>query len=423
LCLQVIKRRYAIGVVAAAVLALGLGAAGASPASRPVVYGASIVDHITGTWSFQRLDARTLRALRSGAHFGPPDGQWSFSPDRTKLALGSDIVDLSKLRTTRQLAIPNFVVFDPMWVTADRLVAIGNDDNDAYKVVTVDPRTGRVVHTATLGVSFQDYLILRVTKTTDGVAFLLASFQDRQPTTLVLAGIDGSVRQVRLDRVLSGSQLAQRVPYCCFSVPALAIDSTGSRAFVTAAGAPIAEVDLASLQVAYHDLGPAFGRLARAKVLGGAIRSLAYLPSGELALTGSSATGGDDAKSATTPAGLTFVDTRTWAARTIDPGTTGALLAGDELLGFGAYGPASSPARGVGVTVYSGDGTRLHHRLGHAVIGSAALTGRYVYLDETALGRRSILDLVTGKIVRRGRIGPTMIFGEAHAAVGFAAFS
>lgn len=417
------KGRYVIGIAVAAVLTLGHGSATARSTRGPVAYGASIADAVTGSWSFLRLDARTLRSLRRGSHFGPPNGGWSFSPDRTKLALGSDIFDLSKLRSTRHLTTPSFDLFTPVWVTAHRLVGVGtiSDDYDTYGVVTVDPSTGHVLSETSLGVSIQDDLIVRVTKTPNGIAFLLASFQDRRPTTLVVAGIDGSVRQARLDRVVSGLQLGNPAVDCCLSIPALAIDSAGNRAFVTAAGAPIAEVDLASLQVAYHDLGPRFGRLARAKVLGTTIRSLAYLPSGRLALTGSSSTGGDEAKSVARPAGLTFVDTRTWAARTVDPDTTAALLAGDELLGFGVYGRAL--VQGVGVTVYGGDGTRLVHRLGHAAVGGASIVGRYVYLDETALGRRSILDLVSGRIVRRGRVGPTRIFGDAQAASGFTAFS
>jgi hypothetical protein len=418
------KRRYAIGAVAAAVLALGLWAAGASPASRPVVYGASIVDHITGAWTFQRLDARTLRPIGRGRHAGAPEDAWSFSPDRTKLALGPQILNLPSLRELRLVHVPSLDVSSAAWVAPKRLMVLGTgpDTVDSgpgpFGVATVDPSTGRVLTRASLDVSLQAGIVVHVSRTPRGIAFLLVSFQDVRPTILVLAGVDGSVREVSLTGVPSGySQASPRRSYCCFSLPALAVDETGSRAFVTAAGTPVAEVDLKTLAVTYHGLGLSAGPAARATVGGGAIRSAVYLPSGLLAISGSFAPGGGTLGE-TSPAGLVLVDTRTWNVRRLAPKTTAVAGAGRGVLAFGTYGSASRPL-GTGVTVYTDGGTVRFHRLGRSAVGTAWVTGRYAYLDDTARDRRSILDLSTGRILRSGSFGPTVIFADQHAGTAF----
>jgi hypothetical protein len=403
------KRRYVIGTACAAALAFGLGTAGARPTGRPVVYGASLLNASTGTWSFEQVDARTLRPVRHGAHFGRPAREWSFSPNRKELALGPTIFDLATLRVARRISIQDVDLFTSVWLRPDLLEGVGAEDAEdgGYELVTADPRSGAVRTQTPLDVTFQDDVVYGVTRAADGIAFLLVSLQSGAPTTLVVAGPDGSVRKVVLGRI--GSGFVPGAGQAGYSIPAFAVDAAGGRAFVTAAGDPVAEIDLASLGVTYHERVAAFAGASGAKRAAGAVRAAAYLPGGLLALTGSSATAA---------AGLALVNTRTWTVRVVDHTTSAVLIAGRRLLAFGTHGRASKRA-GAGVTAYAFDGTRRFHRLDRSAVAGASVFGRFAYLDETSSGRRAVLDMTTSRILRRGKLGPGVIFADRRATTGF----
>jgi hypothetical protein len=128
--------------------------------------------------------------------------------------------------------------------------------------------------------------------------------------------------------------------------------------YVIPGGGPVAEVDLASLQVTYHRLGRSvslFQRLARwwappaeAKIISVPFRNAPWLGAGQLAVTGYD--GSAKGQHREIPSGLRLIDARTWTVRQVDRHSSSAVLAAGRLLAFGvASGPARTmPIRAMG---------------------------------------------------------------------------
>ena len=118
---------------------------------------------------------------------------------------------------------------------------------------------------------------------------------------------------------------------------------------MVAADAAVAEVDLASLEVAYHQLrqpAPRCWRLAHwlvppaeAKQVVGSWRGACWLGGGLLAVSGAdSRVVGDtvaEQRVERRPSGLKLVDTRSWTVRPLDPAATGVSWRAGRLLSVG----------------------------------------------------------------------------------------
>ena len=154
------------------------------------------------------------------------------------------------------------------------------------------------------------------------------------PARLVHVTVDGRVRSVRLDRIEAGRRDDGRGRVL---FPGLAVDRRGNRAFVVAAdGGLIAEVDLGSRRVTYHDLGepPRRPRVALESFL----RSARWLGAGTLAVSGEDLPASEPPNRADpVPDGLRLVDTRTWTIRTVDPEAQTFDHAGGLLLAWRWY--------------------------------------------------------------------------------------
>jgi hypothetical protein len=165
---------------------------------------------------------------------------------------------------------------------------------------------------------------------------------------------------------------------------------------VVAADAPVAEVDLASLRVAYRHLRQPTSllrRLARwlvppaeAKLGAGTWRGACWLGDGTLAVSGGhTSILGDTAaeqRMHRRPSGLKLIDTRTWTVRTLDPAATGVAWRAGRLLSFGgSWDVDAQRDRGVGLTLYGpGDGPP-RQLLGTRMVVDAHLNGDLAYAD------------------------------------------
>jgi hypothetical protein len=367
------RRPLTAGLVLASALLLP---AAAAPAAPPV-YG-NVGDLV-------RLDRATLRPLPGGS--APLSGDtwaWSFAPDRSRIALVSDVpgprlrfVDLRSMRVMGDARLARRgSAWATAWVAPRRVLGVVVTPSDGTMVAGVDPATRRVRWRRDLGGS------LRVGEPSGrSVVMVLGPSGAVGESRLVRVSADGEVDSVLLPGVVSGMQGGLD------SRPGLAIDRARRRAFVVQAGGPVAEVDLRTLAVTSHPPLPG-GRTPDATTA--AVRDALWLGRGRLAVTG---------LDGERPAGLTLVDTRTWSARTIDRRVTDATVAGRTLVAY-SFVESGRRAAGSGVTGYSLDGKRRFHRYGDRMIAGVQAFGHRVLVAGPTV---ALLDARSGAVVRRYR--------------------
>lgn len=407
--------------VAAASILIAAGCLGAPAAERPPA--GETPDQLLAipwgprsTWSYRagqlvRIDPHSLKPtgapvpLRRYVSFG-----WSFSPDRASLVLGGfrpvlRFVDAVSLRRLGDLELGGKgTVVATAWPTPRRVLAAVQQRPGTLRLVVVDPVARRVLVSRPLAPKSE---VVDAASSSRGLALLLAPPASVGPARLVVAGADGTVTSLRFDAIDAGTRMKQvpsgSAPAELRWLPGLAVDPNGRRAFVVGGGAPVAEVDLESMQVAYHRLAEPvslFGRLrewleppAFAKGASeGPVRTVHWLGDGLLAVSGWDARGTENPVAA----GLKLIDTRAWSVRTLDEDAGQITIAGRILLAHGFRFAA-------GLTAYDREGRRLWHAFGRATIANVEASGNRVYVYRyfrRAPGRVILLDLRTGERLR-----------------------
>jgi hypothetical protein len=335
----------AVLAVAAACLTLRPSQPAAAPAllvkSPRLLYG------IVGEWRhgarLARLDPRSLRPLR-GPTLEMLDSvdAWAFSPDRSRLALGTACqagVSLGTLRLVDLRHMHEVACFGigpiaaAAWVRTNRLLVITRSPLRAF---AIDPRAGRIVRQTPI----EGAGPAEIAQAGDRLVVLIKHILP-EPDRLVVADVGGSVRWVDI-RIRGASDLVT--------------DPRARRAYVVSTGA-VAEVDLDTLAVADHELQEhvsararrlaALGPTARAKEVSRAFRQALWVGGGQIAFTGSDTTF-EGRRISSRPVGLKLIDTRTWTVRTVNDQVSNAVLAGGVLLTKGGReGLAAYDARGV----------------------------------------------------------------------------
>jgi hypothetical protein len=449
------------------------------PADQPSgpLYG--IVWQPTSTMShLSRLDPRTLLPV-AGTRQLRVDGlvHWTVAPDRSVALFGPGeasatdpvgarpndtnvyVIDLEHMRQVAVIKAPAEVGSPraALWLGAGRVLLLGGRDN--YQVVE---RAGvsSVVSRPTLVATIVDVTARRVITqrryvpggeavafepSPDGIVVLL------QPTdrigTVAAGRVDtrAGLRLVRLGRVTAGFQRApdggdvgsRQI------VPGLAVDTQGGRAYVVAAGSPVAEITLADLGIDYHSLtrpgrAPSvLGMLRRvlapaaapavAKLQSGPERHALWLGGGRLAVWGTDMDfkGEDDAVTGgSRPSGLEVIDTRDWSVRTLDP-TAGRLVrAEDRLVTAGVTARVTDDDEGDQAA--TGDGLRIRapgtrrpvHMYAGRPLDWIQVYGRYVYVDLTDPNKPTpgpagyaVIDTRTGTVLgeHQGRQLPDLL--------------
>jgi hypothetical protein len=422
--------RKAILVLALVALA-GLGAVAAWPKDVPRPLGLWVEKPKTvlalewsgDTVSLVRADAKTLRPARGRSlplarhAYGP-----SLSPDGKLLALGGEtgdvwLVDTRRLRVAGSVQAEGFGhVVETAWL-GGRLVAIVDrccSEEGATEGLTVsvlDPVRKRRVMGHTLNGSIQ-----AAERTDSKLVLLIGPRADLGTARLVVADAEGEMATVSLDRIAAGVEIRTGPTVSRSARPGLTLDRERNRAFVVGAGALLAEVDLTTLSVQYHELGTPVSLLGRlrdwlepeavAKVMpNGPERHARWLGNGYLAVWGLDNTTTLDQRGngqmRQSAAGVKLIDTHDWSVRTLDRQASGLAVADRTLLAFGwLWDSSAQEAGGVGLTAYGEDGSPQFHRFGAVplydvhVVGSRA----FVPVSESAY---AVLDPQTGRVLRR----------------------
>lgn len=351
---------------------------------------------------------------------------WSFTADRTKVAIGGQeglrFVDTRAMRPLGRLSLPHrlalpsnggtatFFGVQPLaWLAPRRVLVLA----PPRELLVVDPVARRVIARRPLG-----GWVGRWARTDRRLVLLVHSPERIGPARIVVSNADGALRSVRLDRIVAGTKLEDAATFRSRTMmPGLAVDRARERAYVVGAAGTVAEIGLANLAVAYREPSTSrsvLGRLrdwleplARGKITSGAIRDARWLGNGLLAVSGSDfravpgASGRDG--QATSAAGLQLVDTRDWSVRTIDESVSAFTFSDGLLLGWGVTNGADASA-GSGVVAYELDG-RLRFRLfAGERIGWVGAAGGYGYVPleaENWSGGVRIVDLTDGSVVAK----------------------
>lgn len=341
-----------------------------------------------GSATLARLDPLSLRPVSRRVRIGEYHDNWSLSPDASHVALGRggqgigiEIVDLEKLKLVRH--VRTGIAAEALgWLAPRRLVA----GLQRGGTVVVDPGTGRIVR------RFADFSFPDVSaQTGQGLVMLLPRLQKSGPGVplrrvagaprLALVDAHGRLRSVTLQRIRLGVRTSHGVEYT--DRAGLAVDPAHARAYVVAADAPVAEVDLHTMRVSYHRLAQLFARPSGRGVTAvlARERTALWLGRGRLLVAGRDLVSTRTRKEALAPAGAALVDTAAWTSRTLDRQPTSAVLAGGELL---VWGPGEYPAPGVGLRGYTLRGRRILGLFAHRRVLDVQVAGRHAYVRTPA---------------------------------------
>lgn len=360
------------------------------------------------TTMLQRLDADTLAAVSAGTDLGEYHGAWAFSRDRRVLAVGTfartgvRLIDPASLAITRDIPLPVAAVALG-WVSAERVAILLQRGG----VVVVDTARGRIERRWPLSYSLPCGAA-RQAVTPHGVVFVVTSSSGS--VRLLRIDRDGQLRVVTLSRIRAPSSRST-----C-GAPALAADPAGRRAIVLASHGPLAEIDLASLSVAYHperELRRAIGqrascprrRTCTAKV------AAAWLDDNAIVTGLTRWTETRGGRPVASGGGVAVIDSRSWSGRVVDRQAGDFALAPDKgLLTFGAQRRGVRASTAHGTTRWVGLGQRRLRSV-------TAAAGRVYALDEAA-DRAHVLDAATGTELAAPRVGLgrlQILTGRSHA--------
>jgi hypothetical protein len=386
----------------------------ASPCERGALFG---VARAAGGRVLARIGRRTLRA-RPPSRIPLPTGvygwSWDSSPGCGAVALGGQrgrvvLVDLERGRRIGTLSLGGrWAVSQVAWPRPDRLIGL-TGSFDAPRVVTVSVPAGRVV--ASRRISGRPWA---VDVTSLGILVLAAPAERIGSATLVLADPDGGLLRVPLPGIRAGfDEVNPRRLLGRQIIPGVAVDESAGRAYVVAANEPVvAEVDLASGAVAYHEVhtgGGSTGAVAAKGLAYGAYRTARWVGDGTIAVAGEVTRTRRDWRRAarkglpvtrTDPYGLRLIRTAEWSATTLNPLFQSFALAGGLLLGMNSDPLSLAGAEPTGLVAYASDGTRRFTRFrGEARGWLRAVAWPYAYVRDLRPRRTYVVDLRSGRTV------------------------
>lgn len=375
----------------------------AAAAKEPAVTRATAVLAVIGaddgyaklTW----LEPSTLRQLKRGSvKLGDANGA-VYSPNRTKVAMGSSafgvrVVDVRRMKLMgtglgRRLGWH----LNPIsWPTARRILAIeGHKRLPTSRLVVIDPVARRVLKRTPLDPPYS-----RWEPAARELVALASPLEGIGPARVVVVDASGVTRAVTLERIHAGGRTegAEEDPTYTLASPGLAADVAGRKAYVVGKAPLLAEIDLDTLAVAYRELLPSRSPAAREKVVTGWSRQVTWLGDGRIAATG---TEYDGLRS--TPAGLQLIDVRSGTVRTVDARAGFAIAASGMLLAGGVQRDGASGAeQGMGIAAFSPAGDELWRALADEPVWWAQAAGGYAYVvgPEAYPPTVRVIDLATG---------------------------
>jgi hypothetical protein len=351
-----------------------------------------------------RLDPVSLRPVSARVRLGEYHEAWSLSPDGARVALGISageslisparrlrgrigvvIIDLDSMKVVREVET-GIAASALGWLAPRQLVASLLRGG----TVLIDPVTGRILRRWT-GLSDPaasarsgDSLVMLFpgpsSTPADGTA----------AARLAVVNARGQMRSVALDRIQLTAGVANGVGYV--DEAALAVDSGGGRAFVFAAGTPAAEINLATMQVSYHQVELEIGAQPKKRVLARVRRGL-WLGGHSAVVFGRNFVADDRAGVASVAAGASLVDTASWSSCVVDANAGGATFAAGRLL---AYAAGARPA--IGLRAYTAQGGKIFHLFNSEQVLDVRVAGGRAYV-QTANALR-VLDLKSRRVLK-----------------------
>lgn len=356
-----------------------------------------------------RLDGESLRPISRRLPLAGHAYAWSFSPDGTRVALGVDralglrIVDVGRLKRLARIRTWNGDIYALAWLTARRIVGV--EDTGLF---AVDPEARRRIR-----VPYLDGEVFRMLRTGSALTVLVGRERAIGAARLVTIGADCKPRTVTLDRIRAGVVFDEETMRGERRLPGLAFDPAGRVFVVGSGGDPVAEVDLATLAVTYHEPAERRSFLTRlrdwiepaaaAKMpLAGSSRHALWLGDGGIAVWGEDSVPAGVERVETTPFGLSIVDTKDWTVEVVDRSTTEVARVEDTLLATDISIGSS------GLTAYTLGGERRFRLFdGTSVLVSQSL-GSTAFV--TPSGERiHAVDVTTGRVLRRLRTMPRLL--------------
>jgi hypothetical protein len=308
-------------------------------------------------------------------------------------------VNLSSMKREGRVALPCAVAAPILWETSRRLVMTCG--SSASSVVVVDPVRRKVLARKSLAVAAE---LVAVERANHELVGLMAPLGSIGAARLVVVDGLARIRTVALPGIRAGTEmLDQNTSHMRTEMPAIAIDPGGVHAAVVPASGPIALVDLRTLEVTRHTLAARAPAAAR-KEVEGTTRTAIWTAAGTIAVAGRNASGG--APDQWTPAGLTLIDTDTWAAKTLDERATdvSSNAGGDYVLSWGTvWDGAAQRSVGSGLSGYGADGKERFHLFAGQPVNVAAIVGRYVYVAASDFMRFRVVDTADGRVVATPR--------------------
>jgi hypothetical protein len=383
-----------------------------------------------------RVDLETLRPVPGRAVFlgfggcAPRQGgtacwstpAWSVAPSGERLAIAANdvsslrIVDVGRMRVASRTRWGNGGSVGALaWLAAGRVLAVQEAFGERQRLVVFDVPRKRVVARRALGGT-----VVELARAPRELALLVAPEGSIGPARLAVVDARGGARFAQLDRIVAGSKLLGSGSEHRVDVrrPGLAVDPAGGRAFVVAQQL-VAEIDLRTLAVSYHELERPRSLLSRlrswlepvasAKQVSGYHRQARWLGSDLLAVAG------DDTEDGVfSPAGLELVDTRTWSVRTIEPGASRFEVGDGVLLATGGrWDAVQRRSTGIGLSAYRPVGQRAFQLFDGEWAGLAQVYGNRAYVLLPAQADvLHVVELATGRLVgTRAQPLPTLLLG------------
>ena len=396
--------RRVVALLAATVTVVGLGsctraerppveACATEPAATREQASVDATDPFLGMTSLPdtsvalaRLDPLSLEPVSQQLEVGEYHDAWSLSPDRSQVALGVSsggsyvspsrrvrarigivVVDIQTMKVVAEVetgvAAEAVAWLAPRLLVAGLLEPLVDGRPHGGGTVLVDPVSGEILR------RWPDLSDPQASATTQDAFVMLfpgpapAAPNGTAAPHLAVVDRNGRLQSVALDRI----RLALR-DGVQWDEAGLAVDAARARAFVFAADAPVADVDLRTLRVRYRRLEPLFlrpGELAGSDVRRDdeptwRSRRALWLGDGRALVSGRddfATPGGED--SASIPAGAFVVDTDAWTSCVLDPSAGGAAHVAGNALVYGRGDPASR-----GVRAYTAEGREAFRLFG-----------------------------------------------------------
>jgi hypothetical protein len=379
-----------------------------------------------------RIDPRTLRPTGSKSLRLPFADAWAVAPGGRTLALAVHRNPVNDPNSLKLVTLPSLRwrpgsvrlggdVSGLSWASPHQVVALVGKFlccPSPLRVVVVSLKSRRIVRQQRISGT-----VLHIARSARGLVLLTGPTDAIGPASLIVADARGA-RATRLPSIRAG-EVPGGAGISEWRLPGLAVDPAGARAYVADPDGQVAEIDLRTLVVSYHEPTAQRSLLARldgwlqptasAKGDSGPVRQAQWIGNGFVLVSGSNL---DDSENqlASDPAGLELIDTRSWTAHVLAPDADSSTVANGVLLVTGSRWRGNVNPTGMGLEAYGPDATRLF----------ALFPGLDVWVDHVARGRayiavygskrERVVDLRSGRVIGTTTAeAPGLLLGRGSA--------